>query len=98
MAASAVKNGDFLLPGNNGKRAEYGYVTFDSDATVEVNTGLTIIECAAFTPTGSGGNAATLSIDETVTGGRVAVPTTGAITVDATGNTTDTWQYLLIGY
>jgi hypothetical protein len=47
---------------------------------------------------GSGGDAATLSIDETVTTGRIAVPTTMAVTVDATGSVSTTWLYQFIGF
>lgn len=97
MAATAEKVGDTIAPGGNGEYVEYGYITFDSDATVEVPTSLGQINTAVFTPAGSGGNAATLSIDETITGG-VYYPSGGFVTVDATASVSTTWQYRFYGH
>lgn len=97
MAASYTKYKNFRIPGPGGLRGEIGTITFDSDATVEVNTALTRLAGAFFTPTGNGGNAATLSVDETITSGEY-VANAGPITVDATANSTDTWWYCFLGY
>lgn len=98
MAASATRHPNhFVIHGAGGLRMDTGTITFDSDATVEVNTPLTRIVAWSFAPAGSGGNAAMLSLDETVSNGEVAVAA-GAVTVDATGNTTDTWKYVFWGY
>lgn len=97
MAASATKVGDTIAPGGNGEYVEYGYITFDSDATVEVATSLNQINTAIFTPAGSGGNAAVLSVDETIANGVYHV-SGGAITVDAASSNSDTWQYRLYGH
>lgn len=97
MAASSTNVGQYMIPGGNGKRVEYGTITFDSDATVEVATTLSRIDAFHFAPAGSGGNAAMLSIDETVTSNGINV-SGGAVTVDATGASTDVWFFQLIGW
>lgn len=97
MAASATKKGGGMVVGGNGEFVEWGYITFDSDATVEVETALSSIQSAAFTPIGSGGNANTLSIDETIADGEIAVAS-GAFTVDATASNSETWVYRVWGH
>lgn len=96
MAASATKHRNLCFAGPGGVRMETGTITFDSDATVEVETALSRILSVSFGATGSGGNANTLSIDETVAGNEVNV--SGKVTVDATGSNSDTWFYTFIGY
>lgn len=99
MAASATKLNE--VPFGNGqtnRRMEYGYITYDSDATVEVNTSLAVIENSSFTDVGVSGGAADLpSIDETVSNGVVTV-SAGAITVDTASSNSRTFHYQLIGY
>lgn len=97
MAASSTKLGGYIIPGGNGKRVNYGTLTFDSDATVEIDTDLSEIVGVSFGATGSGGNANTLSIDETVANNKISV-SGGTVTIDATANNSDTWFWQLVGY
>lgn len=99
MAASTVRFGEYVIPGGNGKRAEYGSITYDSDATVEVGSILTVVESANFTEVVSGGSADVPSVDETLTAGLgVKVPSTGNVTVDTAGTSTRSFLYTFIGY
>ena len=95
MAASTVLTGEGLI---GGARWQSGTITFDSDATVEVPTGLAVILAASFVEAVSGGSADTLSIDETATAaGGVAVPSTGKVTVDSAGSSSRVFLYYFIG-
>jgi hypothetical protein len=98
MAASATKYGEGIWVGGNGKRYEYGVITYDSDATVEVSTALSYLESFTFSEAVSGGSADLPSIDETSANGRVTVPATGAVTVDTGANSTRVFHYLFIGF
>lgn len=97
MAATAVRLGNGAIPGGNGEYVEWGYITFDSDATVEVETLLSNVHSWSFGASGSGGNANTLSIDETLSEGAYEV-VNGAITVDATASNSQTWTYRIWGH
>lgn len=97
MAASATKLGEYVIPGGNGKRVEYGIITYDTDATVEVPTGLSKIEGASFVRAATGGAVDVPSIDETVTNNRIAV-SGSAFTVDIAVASTDSWLYQVIGW
>ena len=99
MAASATKTKVAVVQGPGGFVIEVHKIVFDSDATVELSTGLKRVWDFVPGAHGSGGNAATLSLDETLNGNNEwIVPSTGLLTVDATGNTTDTWFVTLFGY
>ncbi|MGB0972391.1 MAG: hypothetical protein ACPGVG_15740 [Mycobacterium sp.] len=95
MAASAVHTATYQIPG--ARKVNEGYLTFDSDATVELSTNLSVLTSATFTKQGSGGSANVLSVDETWSNGVVDV-VGGFITVDAAGSTTDVWAYRLEGH
>lgn len=97
MAATATKAGEGIWPGASGKRYEYGQITYDTDATVEVPTALSQIEGWTFTEAVSGGSADLPSLDETYANGRVAV-SGGMVTVDTGANSTRTFNYLFIGH
>lgn len=98
MAASATKQ-ERVRVGVGGTRrfTERGTITFDSDATVEVETSLSYITGATFTKVGTGGDANALSIDETVASGIITV-SEGTVTVDAAASNSNTYFYELIGY
>ena len=99
MAASATRFGEYIIPGGNGKRAEYGSITYDSDATVEVGSILTIIESANFVEVVSGGSADLPSVDETLTAGLgIKVPSDGDVTVDTASSNSRSFLYTFIGY
>lgn len=96
MAASATKTGEGIIIGGAGKRYEWGVITYDSDATVEVPTGLHTLENASFVEIVSGGSADLPSVDETFTNGRFV--TNGFVTVDTGANSTRSFIYTLIGF
>lgn len=99
MAATATKLRTLQFhSGAEGERIEDWYVQFDNDATVELNCSLKKITHASFSDISSGGNANTLSLDETGSTIGVAVPGSGRVTIDATGNSTTTWFVRLNGY
>lgn len=84
--------------GGGGMRVQHWSITFVSDATVELNTGMGLIYGMAQAKLGSGGDANALSIDETADGdGNVTVPATGAVTIDATASNTNTYLVTLFG-
>jgi hypothetical protein len=98
MAASATKTNDGVWPGGNGKRFETGVITYDSDATVEVPSGLYAIESASFVEVASGGSVDLPTIDETLSDGAVKVPASGFVTVDATGSNSRSFFYTFVGF
>lgn len=99
MAASFIKKSAIHFGNGVPQRVmEIGTVTFDSDATVEVDTQLKYIEHASFGEIVSGGAANLPTLDETVSSGLVAVDADGQVTVDMTTSTTKTYSYLFIGY
>jgi hypothetical protein len=98
MAASATKYGEGIWPGANGKRYEYGVITYDSDATVEVSTALSRVEAWTFSEAVSGGSADVPSLDETYSNGVVTTPASGTLTVDTASSNSRTFNYLFIGF
>lgn len=77
---------------------ETGTITYDSDATVEVDTALSEIENWSFSEAVSGGSLDLPSIDETFANGTITVDADGQITVDTAANSTRVFTYQLIGY
>ncbi|MEM6260506.1 MAG: hypothetical protein AAGI37_19700 [Planctomycetota bacterium] len=98
MAASATKTNDGVWIGGNGKRYEIGTITYDSDATVEVPTGLKVIEHVQFGEAVSGGSADMPSLDETIANGHVTVPAGRTVTVDTASSNSRTFTYMFIGF
>lgn len=72
-----------VLPGGNGRRVHFGVASFTGTAaTVEVPTHLKRIEAASLTFLGAPvGDDGVLSLNETVSDGRVQVPATGQVTI-----------------
>lgn len=97
MAASATHKKETVVHGGGGSRVEHGVIVFDSDATVEVPSKLGVIYSASFVKVGASGDANTLSINETAAGDGVVVPQGGFVTVDGTGNTSNTYLYRFEG-
>ena len=97
MAASVIYGRRVVIPGPGGATMEQGTLTFDSDATVEVNTALRIIESATFGKIGTGGDLATPSVDETTTSGKIPVPATRKVTVDVEGSSSETYFFQFVG-
>lgn len=99
MAATASRTNIVRMHGGmTGRVMEYGTITYDSDATVEVPTTLNQVENWSFAEAVSGGSADLPSLDETFSNGRVDVPSTKTLTVDTGANSTRTFTYQLIGY
>ena len=106
MAVTQSNNTPTVIHGPNGKRMETGILTWTSTtATAELSTKLSVIEGASFARVGGTDvdDLGLLTIDETVTNGKIEV-SGGAITIDrdlATGTGTLTGEshmYILVGY
>lgn len=97
MAATATRTHETKTAGGVVMTVEFGYITFDSDATVEVPTTVDRIFGIHFTETVSGGSADVPSVDETFVDGAYSVPATKLFTVDTGANSTRTFLYTLYG-
>lgn len=99
MAATATRKNILAFQGpSTGRKMEYGSITFDSDATVEVPTTLNQIESVSFAESASGGSADQPSVNETFAGGAYSVPSTKSMTAEMAANSTRTFHYQFIGF
>ena len=101
MAASATKTNTVKFGSGTPQRfMEFGVITFDSDATVEVDTQLAFIENWDFSEAVSGGALDLPTLDETFTEAapRVTVDADGQVTVDTAANSTRVFVYKFIGF
>jgi len=98
MAASASNEPAFRL---NGLEIQPVKVTFDGDATVEVTSRVSSpMMVGPVSVNKSDGSAITLSMEEAVdaTGRATGIDAGDDVTIDASGNSSETFTFLLVGF